>query len=427
MMRAVDPVRVPDLRFGAAPLPAPSPGYDPEGDSRALILAGTPSCAPHPVPGREIRGSAYDGQRFFVRIPDAWNGRLGVCGTPATRSEHANDAIFGDYLLANGYAYAASNKGIPFNAVIEGPAATPRSYALPFPLGALAPGDASIRFGCLEEPVRPIAAWHEDFADLVRAAREIVCDVRGRAPERTYALGLSMGGGQVRWLLERHPELVDGGVEWAAVHWNVEHAFVRYLPHFLANMPAYVASGYRDPERHDAIVRAGFPPDRLQAGALASLWDAHYSSVPPFYADVTPFMFAGVLDPAAPPLATLADRAAYAPSVDAERAIETIAHSGRIERPLVGIAGEADAFITPQHNFEPYVRAVVATGRGELFWPFEVADGTHVDPFAAFGWDLQPQLPFARRAFDLLVGIVERGARPGGAGRSRRVTSPDEM
>jgi hypothetical protein len=426
-MRAADAAPVPDLRFGAAPLPAATPGYDPEGDARALILPGTPPCASQPIPGREIRGSSGEGQRFFVRIPDAWNGRLAVCGTPATRSEHANDAIFGDYLLARGYAYAASNKGIPFNAIVEGPAATPRSYVVPFQLGTLAPGEASIRFGCLEPPPRPIAAWHEDYADLVRAARTIVREVRGRAPERTYALGLSMGGGQVRWLLERHPELVDGGVEWAAVHWNVEHAFVRYLPRFLANMPAYVASGYRDTERHAAIVGAGFPPDRLQPGALASLWDAHYSSVPPFYADVTPFMFVGVLDPDAPPLASLADRAAYTPSAAAERAIESIAHSGRIERPLVGIAGDADAFITPQHNFEPYVAAVAAAGRGDRYWPFEVAGGTHVDPFAAFGWNLQAQLPFARRAFDLLVGIVERGVRPAGAGGTRRVTSPDEM
>jgi len=426
-MRAVDAALVPDLRFGSAPLPAPSPGYDPEGDARALILTGTPSCAPHAIPGHEVRGSAYAGQRFFVRIPEAWNGRLAVCGTPATRSEHANDAIFGDYLLANGYAYAASNKGIPFNAVIEGPATTPRAYSVPFPLGTLAPGEASIRFGCLEEPVRPLAAWHEDYADLVRTAQAIVRDVRGRPAERTYALGLSMGGGQVRWLLERHPELVDGGVEWAAVHWDVEHAFVRYLPTFLANMPAYVASGYRDAERHDAIVRAGFPPDRLQPGALASLWDAHYSRVPPFYADVTPFMFVGVLDPAGPPLGTLADRAAYVPTAAAERAIETVAQSGRIERPLVGIAGDADAFITPQHNFAPYVAAVAAAGRGDRYWPYEVAGGTHVDPFAAFGWGLQAQLPFARRAFDLLVDIVERDVRPGGAGVVRRVTSPDEM
>jgi len=71
--------------------------------------------------------------------------------------------------------------------------------------------------------------------------------------------------------------------------------------------------------------------------------------------------------------------------------------------------------------------AVAAAGRRDRYWPFEVAGGTHVDPFAAFGWGLQAQLPFARRAFDLLVDIVERDVRPGGAGVVRRVTSPDEM
>ncbi len=418
---------VADLRFGAAPLPEPFPGYDPAGDARALVAGNGPFGAVAPVPGRRFRGSAASGQRFFVDVPDAWNGRLAVCGTPATRSEHANDAIFGDYLLAHGYAYAASNKGIPFNAYAVAATADPLAYPVPFALGDAPPGTTSFRFGALEPEIVPVSAWHDDYARLVRTAAEIVRDATGSAPRRTYALGLSIGGGQVRWLLERHPELADGGVEWAAVHWNVEHAFVRYLPAFLTAMPAYVASAYRDDALRDAIVRAGFPDDRLQDGVLRSLWDAHYSTVPPFYNDLTTFAFSALLDPATPPPATLAARAAYVPSAAAEAAIRDVAQTGELERPLVAIAGDADVFITPQHNFDPYVAAVAAAGRGARYWPFEVVGGTHVDAFATLGWGLQPQLPFARRAFEMLVDIVENDARPAGAGTKRTVSAPDEL
>jgi hypothetical protein len=284
-----------------------------------------------------------------------------------------------------------------------------------------------MRFGALEPRVVPVSAWHDDYVELVRRATALCAEIAGGPPERVYALGLSIGGGQVRRLLERRPELVDGGLEWAAVHWNVRHAFVRYLPEFLARMPAYVASGYRDRDAHDAIVAAGFPPDRVQPGRLASLWDAHYGALPPFYADLTTFEFAALLDPASVPPATLAERAAYVPSAAAEASIAGVAQNGRIGKPLVGIAGDADVFITPQHNFAPYLEAVRAAGCAERYWQYEVAGGTHVDSFAAYGWGLQPQLPFAWRAFELLEGVVERGERPAGAGTKRVVSSPEEI
>jgi len=419
---------VADLRFGFAPLPPAFPGYDPDGDARALIGPGTSPAPAEPVAGREFRGSTGEGQRYFVRIPNAWNGKLAVCGTPAMRSEHANDAIFGDYLLGAGYAYACSNKGIPFNARLEEePATDPLAYGVPFGLGDSPPGSVSMRFGALEPRVVPVAAWHADYAELVRNAVDVVHRAMGRRPAYTYALGLSIGGGQVRYLLERHPELVDGGVEWAAVHWSARHTFLRYLPPFLAAMPAYAASGYRDREAHDAIVAAGFPPDRLQAGPVVSLWDAHYAKVPPFYCDLTAFVFAGILDPHAPPPATLEARAAYVPSAAVESSIAGVTQTGKLERPLIGVAGDADVFITPQHNFDPYLAAVREAGRADRYWQFEVAGGTHVDGYARLGWNLQPQLPFVLRAFERLCDLVERGIRLPGAGTKRHVTSPADI
>jgi hypothetical protein len=310
-----------------------------------------------------------------------------------------------------------------------------------------------VRFGALCPRRVPLRAWHEDLAAIVGVAKEHVRAVTRERPKRTYAAGLSIGGGQVRWLLEREPELVDGGLEWASVYWSPDENILSYLPAFIRAMPAYVRSGYRDTAAHAAIVAAGFPPDRVQANAAhPSLWNDHYSAFPPFYADLTTFAFAKLLDPEAdswcgdPPnvtnpisgareegpvnardLALPEMRASYAPSRAAKRAIGEFAHTGQIERPLIGVAGTADVFVTPRHNFEPYLEAVRAAGRGDRYWQYLVEGGPHVDGYAALGYDLQPQLPFVWRAFDQLVRIVVEGERPPGAGTARLVREADEI
>ena len=424
---------VPDLRFDARALPEPAPGYDPAGDARAMVSASYVSPAPVPIPGRRVRGSFGPGHRFVASIPEDWNGRLVVCGTPAMRSEHASDLIFGEWLLGRGYAYAASNKGVPYNAIVEpwtaasDPATT---YRVPFAMGEAPPGTLGFRLGALDPHVVPVASWQADLPALVRAAREIVREVGGRGPVRTYVAGLSIGGGQVRSLLEREPELADGGLEWAAVYWHPDRSILSTLPPFLRAMAAYVASGYADADAAGAIVAAGYPPDRVgpsRVAGLRSLWDANYAALPPFYADLTTFAFARNLDPDAGPLDTLARRAAYVPSAAARANVAAFAHTGRLERPLIGIAGDADAFITPHHNFEAYAQAVRDANRGHRYWPYLIAGGTHVDAYADFGWHLQPQLPFAWRAFERLVALVEDGDGPRGDGIVRTISSPDEI
>jgi pimeloyl-ACP methyl ester carboxylesterase len=445
----------PDLRWGHLPLPASTPGYDPVGDAQALVAPGTVSPAPNPIPGVQLIGSYAPNQRFVMRVPADWNGRLVVAGTPAFRSEFASDAIWGDYVLMHGYAYASSNKGIAYNAGLEKVAATDspgRVYPIPFDLFSLESEKLAIRLGAITPTSIPITAWNADFATLTLAAKQYLV-AHHHLPSHTYAVGFSNGGAQVRSLLERHPELVDGGVDWSGVYWSPQHSLLDYLPAFLRAMPAYVASGFNDPQAAAAIEAAGFPADRKQsADAHPSLWFEYFAGQPSFYADLTLFAYALLIDPAATSsvtaggctpsatdgarlpgtcaaggLGTPAARAAYVPSHDARSAIRAFAHTGYIDRPLISIAGTADAFITPANNATPYLAAVKRAGKSDLYYQYLVDGGTHVDAFAGFGYGLRAQLPFAWAAFDQLVAISERGYQAAGAGTARIVTAPSEI
>ena len=175
------------------------------------------------------------------------------------------------------------------------------------------------------------------------------------------------------------------------------------------------------------MLALGSPPDRRQDDPLhPSLWRDHLAW-PPFYCDVTTFVYAQLLDAQAPPLRTLEARIAYRPSAAATERIARLAPAGRIGRPLVAIAGSADILIPPAINARPYLEAIVAAGNGGQAWFYEVEDGTHVDAFAAFGYGLRPQYPFAAAALAQLVAIVERGYRPPGAGTMRTVRDPAEI
>jgi hypothetical protein len=202
-------IHVADLRFGQAPLPPATPGFDPLQDAAEIYPAEVPSPATAPIPGTQATGSYAHGERYVVRVPDAWNGRLVVVGTPGLRSEFSNDAIWGDYVLARGFAFASSNKGIPYGVVvdkIETSTAPDRLYPIPFDVLNLETMKLGARFGLLEPSPVPIARWNEDFVALTVATQEYLGERFGGRPARTYAVGASNGGAQVRSLLESRPE-----------------------------------------------------------------------------------------------------------------------------------------------------------------------------------------------------------------------------
>jgi hypothetical protein len=421
-------IDVADLRFGYAPIPESIAGYDPQGDAQALTAPGLVSPARRAIPGRQYTGSYAPNERYVARIPAEWNGKLAVAGTAGWRCEFSNDAIWSDYLLARGYAFASSNKALAVNVIGEPLAESPApqlAYRFPFPVPGV-PDDFTVRCGMLSPRTVGVGEWNEDYVALVRFARELVRAEAGRAPFRTLAVGLSNGGAQVRTLLERHGELADGGLEWSGVYWSGECNFLHTLPTFLTEMRAYVESGYTDRASAERIEQAGFPPDRLQNDDRnSSLWD-HYYRRPPFYPDLTTFAYALALDPGADPeaLAQPAGRARYVPSAQAAAAIAPFAHSGALERPLVSIAGTADMFITPAQHAVRYAAAIAAAGRADRHRLVLVEGGTHVDSLVPNGYGLVPMAPFAWAAFELLERTVEAGANLGG---TLAVARPEEI
>jgi len=442
---------VADLRFGYVPVPAAKPGFDPAGDAKALLAPGTVSPAKAPIPGDQWTGILPGGGRYVLRVPANWNGTLVVAGTPATRSEFANDAIWGDFALARGAAFASSNKRIPYNAIVEPIAEIEQpefAYPIPFDSGGLESNGMAIRFGMLDPARVGIAAWNDDFHALAVTMRALLT-AEYRTPKRVYAVGLSNGGAQVRTLLEKHPDDVDGGVDWSGVFWSPTTTLLDYLPVFLNAMPAYVASGFTDRRIAGELEKFGFPPDVVQNDpAHPSLYADYYASAP-FYADLTVFAYARLIDqrtrslagPCTPDahdpkrlpgtcagagLARPHARATYQPSADARRTIATSAQSGYITTPLISIAGTRDPFVVPHYNAIGYQRAVSANRRGHLHRLFLVEGGTHVDAFVAFGYGLRAQLPFAWAAYDRLVRTVEVNDTAG-TGTIRTVTTPAQI
>ena len=129
--------------------------------------------------------------------------------------------------------------------------------------------------------------------------------------------GISNGGYLVRWQLENHPELYDGGVDWEGTLWRADGPnLFTYLPAALRN---YTAWSRGDEAAHEAMLAAGFAP------GSEFLWPYHYaestgtspsgstarSSTPATTAPLeagTPFCAAGHARPATPTTTTRAAR-----------------------------------------------------------------------------------------------------------------------
>src|SRR5476649_2231830 len=222
------------------------------------------------VPGLQLNARiASDPQgeaRFLLRLPDSWNGRLVVAGASGTGSEFNGDFAWSDYVLQQGYAYASQNKGV-LNLVLSTAAD---------PLGCrLNPASPVFVHFFDNDPGQQFTRWAQFMAQGAQLAQQGARSHYGRGPQRTYAVGTSNGGYQVRRAVESFPELFDGGVDWEGTFVD-EHApnILTDLPPAILNFPDYTASSFNAASTAAKNIQAaGYPPDIVAAGtASPSLW-----------------------------------------------------------------------------------------------------------------------------------------------------------
>jgi hypothetical protein len=376
------------------------------------------------VPGIQLEARLADDPqaRFLLRLPDAWNGRLVVAGASGTRSEFNGDFAWSDYVVQKGYAYASQNKGI-LNLRFTTTAAE-RELAC-----RLSPDLPLLVNFYVNDPGGSFAEWQGRIVEAAAVAREGVRARYGDRPRRTYAVGTSNGGYQVRRAIEEAPHLFDGGVDWEGTFVDPgEHNLLVHLPAAVRHFDAYRDAGFDAASPHAAALRAaGYPPDLVRRDPVtnavtASFWQNHWNS----FWEVTQCQWQKRLDPAfdtyaidpatgLPGTATY-DYLARRETTDVDENLRAFETTGKIKRPLVTIGGTMDALLPTVHHARAYAAKVAASRRGNdahrhaQHRLYEVQNGNHLETYR----DTFPQLelvqPHAHRAFDLLVAHVEEGA-----------------
>jgi Tannase and feruloyl esterase/3HB-oligomer hydrolase (3HBOH) len=387
--------RLADLTTAATP----ATGHTVAEDWANLHAADTAD--PASVPGVQIDGyfpSAtgfnphhgwnHDAQ-FVIRLPDAWNGGLVVTAAPGVRRQYATDRLIGDWALAAGYAYAATDKG---------------NSGLTFHTGGGEPGDT-------------MAEWDRRLHELALAARETVRRRYGTDPRRTYVTGVSNGGFLTRRQLELHPDVYDGGVDCEGPLWRAQGPnLLTYLPAILAAYPAYRDT--QDPRAHARLLAAGLP-----AGS-EFLWEVHHQ----YYWDFTQRTYRAIFDPGYPGPGLPPDGIAFAPpgapGSDADydyaarpaavaEAVARIELTGAIGKPLLSLHGTLDVLLPITLHADAYAALVREAGRGDLHRLYRIEGANHVDGFCDyFPGQTRPLLPFYRETFRALERWVQDGQQP---------------
>jgi hypothetical protein len=411
-------------------LPGLPPGAFTPTTDRTVIAPDPPNKTPitRAVPGVQIQariaGDPEGQARFLLRLPDDWNGRLVVAGASGTRSEFNGDWAWSDYVVQKGYAYASQNKGV-LNLRITNPSS-------PTPPNDLAcrlnPGPLSqfwVNFYD-NDPGQPFIRWAVFMGEAARLAQRGVEAHYGRHARFTYAVGTSNGGYQVRRAVELFPELFDGGVDWEGTEVNPAGPnLLTDLPPAILNYLDYVASGL-DPASTAAknIQLAGYPPDIVVNGV--SLWGRYWGQ----FWEVTQCQWQKRLDPTYDTYGQGTGTYNYYARLsrsDVGEQVASFATSGRIQRPLVTVAGTMDALLPIDHHARAYARRVEAADDGDDsqrpehggwgrhrdrspdYRLYEVQNGNHIETYKLTHPQLEFIEPHAQRAFDLLVEHVEQG------------------
>lgn len=313
----------------------------------------------------------HDSQ-FVLRFPNDWNGKLVVTGPPGVRGQYANDFTIGDYALAKGYAFAATDKG---NSGLQ----FSRNIKELYPAG--------------KKPGAAVTEWHRRVRELTIAAKDAAEEYYGEQPDRTYVTGISNGGYLTRYALEKHPELYDGGVDWEGPLWLAEGP----------NLLTFLPQALKDPKE------AGFEEES------AFLW--RYHSI--FYWPSTQRIYRQEFDPDYEGDEAEYDYAQRVNPVDPKEsprareiknAVTRVSLTGDIGKPLITLHGTLDALLPITKTSDVYAELVEKAGRSELHRYYRIQGGNHVDSLydhAGFRDKLRPILPCYRSAFGMLVRWVE--------------------
>jgi hypothetical protein len=396
-------------------LPANFGSITPITDRGVISNGPTPTTAA--VPGVQVEGWFADDPthqaRFVLRFPDDWNGKLVVAGASGTRSEFNGDFSWSDFALQKGYAYASQNKGV-LNLQLS-TAADPLACRLNPTTGA----GTYVNFYD-NGPGQPFGRWQEYMLKAGALARMGVAAHYGWPARYTYAVGTSNGGYQVRRAVELAPQLFDGGVDWEGTFVDERGPnLLTDLPPAVLNLPDYNASGMSAASTAAKnILAAGYPPD-IPLGAT-SLWNTYAAS----FWEVTLCQWQKRLDPGydtyGAGLGSYNYIARQAVS-DVAGEMAKFATTGRIQRPLVTVAGTLDALLPIDHHAREYARRVDDERQGDdgrrgfgdhrrapAYRLYEVQNGNHIETYQ----DAFPQLELIERhahaAFDALVAHVER-------------------
>jgi len=375
------------------------------------------------VPGVQLQAriaSDPTGQgRFLLRLPNDWNGRLVVAGASGTRSEFNGDFAWSDYVVQKGYAYASQNKGV-LNLQLTTAAD---------PLGCrLNPTSRTFVHFFDNDPGQQFTRWASFMAQAAMLARRGVESHYGREARRTYAVGTSNGGYQVRRAVELFPGLFDGGVDWEGTYVDGGAPnLLTDLPPAILNFADY-ANGTPafNPDSTAAknIRAAGYPPDLPPVpvgGVATSLWSLYSNQ----FWEVTQCQWQKRNDPTYDTYGSGTGTYNYIARLSASDVgaqIAAFATSGRIRRPLITVAGTMDSLLPIDRHARAYARKVAEAQaeRGDddgddqpAYRLYEVQNGNHIENFKNTFAQLEFIQPHAQRAFDLLVkSVEERAALP---------------
>ena len=321
------------------------------------------------VPGRLVSGTLPDDHhaRFLLRLPRAWNGRLVVAASSGITDETTYDVYFSDFLLSRGYAFAATDKGVR-RGVLDG---------------------ATVLMPMI--PEASVASWASRIEALAAFAREFAARHYGRAPEKTYAVGLSNGGFIARRAAESASGLFDGALEISGVLWRAESG------NLLRELPVALRATSRYPWDRAALEALGFVAgggwDPVLALYRTAYWEA---SLGIFLADLDPG-YGGPLE----------DYDLDARPAEIRARIAEMQNTGDLRVPLISLSGERDYLISCAGHARAYETLVRARGKAGFHRVKYFPNSAHIDTSHELFPFVEPLMPRAHAAFDELVDWVE--------------------